>query len=123
MYNFAQPLAFFALEESTAIFSAALFDETGSAVVGSAFAWTLSDDNGNVINGRQNVPIAGSGSAVVVILTGLDTKRQTLQPNSQQVDDLVRCLKITGSYNSAKYGNGVPIVGIYYFGITPLPVQ
>jgi hypothetical protein len=68
MYSYAQPLAFFALEESTAIFQATPLDENGSSVVGSGFAWTLSDDDGNVINGRQGVAIAGSGSSVVVIL-------------------------------------------------------
>ena len=65
MYVPSQPITFWVVEQSTAILRPPAFtDENGSACSASAAVWTLSDEQGNVINSRLNVPIAGSGSAI-----------------------------------------------------------
>ncbi len=118
----AQPMATFALEESSLIFSVAFFDENGSATVGSGSAWTLSDDQGTIINGRQNVPISGSGSSIVIALSGLDLKREVLRADGTS-DNLVRYLKVATVYTSPTTLVPEPIVSEYKFGITPIPVE
>ena len=75
-----------------------------------------------MINSRLNVPIAGSGSAVVVAIGGLDTERQTTEPYIQGVTYL-RVLKVAATYNSPTTGLPSPLVVTYVFGILPVPVE
>jgi hypothetical protein len=122
MFVPSQPITFWAVEQSTAIFRAAFSDENGSACSASAAVWTLSDESGNVINSRTNVPIAGSGSAVTVVLGALDTKRQTTEPYIAGANYL-RVLRIAATYNSPTTGQPAPLVTQYVFGILPVPVE
>jgi hypothetical protein len=123
LYQPAQPLAVFALEESTQIFSVALFDENGSATLGSSITWSLTDDAGTVINSRLNVPVgSGSASAFVVILSGLDTKREVARADGFP-DNLVRVLTVRATYNSPVAGSAQPLVSDYRFGINPIPLE
>lgn len=60
------------VEESSAVFTVSFTDEDGAAVVPTTLAWTLTDSNGLVINGRENVAIATPAASVTVTLTGDD---------------------------------------------------
>jgi hypothetical protein len=110
------------VEQSTAIFTAKFSDENGSACSASAAVWTLSDENGNVINARSAVAIIGSGSAVVIVLGALDTKRQVIEPYVTGVVYL-RVLRVAASYTSPTTGLPAPLVSTYLFGILPVPVE
>lgn len=122
MYVPSQPVTFWVVEQSTAIFTAAFSDENGSACSASAAVWTLSDESGNVVNSRLNVPIVGSGSAVTIVLGAVDTKRQSVEPYIQGVSYL-RVLRVAASYGSPTTGGPAPLVSTYVFGILPVPVE
>ena len=119
-----QSVTFSVVEASSAIFRDAPQDENGSACSASAVAWTLSDEAGNVINGRQSVSLIGSGSAsaFVIFVSGLDTTRQPTEPYIPGVLYL-RVLKIAGWYNSPTTGLPAPLVNTYTFNIVPVPVE
>ena len=119
-----QSVTFSVVEQSAAIFRAAPQDENGSACSASAMAWTLSDTEGNVINGRQDVSLIGSGSAALftIPLGALDTKRQASEPYIQGVL-YQRVIKIQGWYNSPTTGGPLPLVNQYTFNIIPVPVE
>ncbi len=85
-------------------------DENGNPVTPLTFRWTLSDDQGNVINGRQDVS-ASPASPVVVVLSGDDLG---LLP----FDDYVRVLNMFWTYDST-YGPNMSGAGVYLFGIQP----
>lgn len=59
-------------EQSTAVFTVALTDDAGAAVVPSAITWTLSDDDGNTINSRSEVAVGSPASSITVVLYGAD---------------------------------------------------
>jgi len=128
----AMPVAATVAEESTAIFQAVFTDEQGSACSASAIAFTLSDNAGNIINGRSNVGLLGSGSAltVAIVLSGSDTKRQNTEPYyygpsiTQSGQTYQRTLTVRAFYNSPYgNGNGLPLVIPYRFSISPIPVE
>ncbi len=116
-----QSVTFYVVEESTAILKAAFFDENGSAVSASALVWQLTDEDGNIINGRDDVPIPGTASAVVIVIGNLDTKRSSDEAYVQGAIYL-RVLRLAGAYDSVN-GSGLPLVQSYTFGIVPVPAD
>lgn len=119
-----QQVAFNLVEQSGAIFRAAVTDENGSACSASAMAWSLTDEAGNVINGRQNVSLLGSGSAVtfIVALGEADTARQASEVYIAGAVYL-RVLHLFGWYNSPTTGGPLPITGAYTFALIGVPLE
>ena len=67
----ATSLTVTAVEESTYIITATFINEDGDALTPTSVVWTLSDIDGTVINGRENVSITPD-TAVDIVLTGRD---------------------------------------------------
>lgn len=60
-----------AVERSTYVVDLTFTDENGDAVTPTAVTWTLTDELGNVVNGRDAVS-ATAAATVTVVLSGLD---------------------------------------------------
>jgi hypothetical protein len=89
-----------AIEESTYIITAAFTDEDGNAVTPNSLAWTLTDDQGAVINSRENVSLT-PGESVQIVLSGDDL---ALAEN----DSRRRRVLVEGVYDS-NAGSGLAI--------------
>jgi len=63
-------------EESTAVFTVAFTDEDGNDVTPDSIAWSLTDDDGDVINSRDEVAIAAPAASVTITLSGDDLALQ-----------------------------------------------
>jgi len=119
-YMPAQPLATSVEEESAFILNVGFFDENGSATLGSGITWSLSYDDGTIVNGRKNVAYAGSGSTIMIVLDDDDTEREDLDSSGFQ-DDLVRIVSVKAYYNSPIAGEPLLMAGIFKFLIVPQP--
>lgn len=89
-----------AIEKSTYILTVSFTDEDGNAVTpNDGTTWTLTDDNGEVINSRRDVAIV-EASSVEIVLSGNDL---------QALDsaDPWRKLIVEGTYDS-NAGNNLP---------------
>ena len=60
-----------AVERSTYVVDLTFTDENGDAVTPTAVTWTLTDELGNVVNGRDGVTVSPVAE-VAVVLSGLD---------------------------------------------------
>jgi hypothetical protein len=60
-----------AVEKSTYIISCAFKDAAGDAVVPDSITWTLTDENGNVVNDREDVAPTPAES-IDIVLSGDD---------------------------------------------------
>ena len=94
---------------ASAVFRVEIADENGNLITPATMEWTLSDDQGNVINGRQDVGI-GPAAIVDVVLEGADT--EPVVP----FDNLRRVLTVHATYDST-LGSGLEVVGDYVFEI------
>lgn len=83
-----------AVEKSTFVITASFFDENGVAAVLSELAWTLTDNFGVVMNGRQSQGITPPAATVTVYLSGDDLSL----PDKNRP---VRILTFVGKYNSS----------------------
>jgi hypothetical protein len=119
-YMPAQPIATAVVEKSTLILAVGFQDENGSGTVASGVVWSLTDEDGNVINSRSDVVASGSGSAMTIVLTGLDTELQALKADGFS-DDGARQLVVKGFYNSPTNGNGLNMTGEFRFVVLPIP--
>lgn len=61
-----------AQEKSTYVITCAFQDENGQDVIPTSAAWTLTDEDGTVINSREDVAISTLAASVNVVLTGDD---------------------------------------------------
>lgn len=86
-------LAIHAIERSTIGIRAQFTDEVGSAMVPLTLAWTLTDENGAVVNSRSGVSVTPA-STVVIVLTNLDLSL------ASPLSGTTRYLLIEGTYNS-----------------------
>ena len=89
-----------AMEQSTFVITVSFFDEDDNPVVPTAASWTLTDEAGNVINGRQGVAITPAATVDVV-----------LQGNDLAVagaTEAGRIFTVSGTYNSDA-GSGLPL--------------
>jgi len=102
-------------EGNASVWTVSFTDENGLPMTPQTIVWNLSDDKGNIINWRHDVPIAVPAQSVTIVLTGEDTMRLTF-------DDDMRCLKVSGTYNSSN-GQGLTFAAQYYFGLIPLAVE
>lgn len=97
----ATTLSTVAMESSTYVVTMSFTDENGDAVVPNSVTWTLTDEDGTVINDREDVVVAPA-SSISIVLSGED-----LDPG----DDLLTFLLLTVSaeYDS-DLGVGLPLV-------------
>ena len=98
-------------EEGTYIITASFTDEDDNAVVPNSINWSLYDSTGNIVNGRNNVPVPVPASTITIVLQG---------------DDLAiigtdgrRVLRIDYDYDSAA-GSGLPGKKEVEFDVTNL---
>ena len=61
-----------AQERSTYVITIGFKDEDGQDVIPTSAAWTLTDEDGTVINSRQDETITPLAASVDVVLTGAD---------------------------------------------------
>ena len=88
-----------AREEGTYHIVAAFTDEDGTDVAPTAITWTLSDTDGNIINGRSAVAVAVPATSNTITLAGTDLSVVSGQ-------SLERLFLIEWTYNSS-YGTGL----------------
>lgn len=88
-------------EEDTCHLQVSFFDESTPpvAITPTSLTWTLTDRNGAVINDRSAVSITPN-ETVYVTLSGDDLALQT-----GEVGKVMRCLLISGTYNSDRGNN------------------
>jgi len=95
-------LSKFANEESTFVVNVILKDEDGVVITPKTLEWGLYDNQGTVINSRQNVVIATPESSNNIVLKGDDL--------SIISDDMMReerVLQVDATYDSI-YGSDLP---------------
>jgi len=90
-----------AQEESTFVVTVAFEDEDGNAVAPTSANWTLTDEDGTVINNREDVAISSPTSSEDIVLSGDDLA-------VTETGDAVRVLTVEALYNSA-LGTGLPL--------------
>ena len=94
-----------AVEESTIAITIDFEDEDGDAVVPTEAKWTLTNDDGDVVDTRERVNISSLASSVDVVLKG-----SNLQILSGESGDrfATRRFLIEAKYNSS-LGTGLPL--------------
>jgi len=65
-------LATKAVEKSTYIITCAFTDAAGAVVVPDSINWTLTDAEGNVVNGHDSTSVAVPAASVDIVLSGDD---------------------------------------------------
>ena len=85
-------------EQSTGIVEVDFSDSTGAAATPKLASWTLKDEDGAIINGRDAVNIDTPKATETVVLTGLDLAL----PDPKKP---YRYLLIEAVYDSVLYGN------------------
>jgi len=88
-----------ATNEGTYILTCTFTDADGTAVTPNALTWTLCDGSGTVVHSRRDV-IVSPAASVSIVLTADDIDTE---------DGWNRVFTIEGNYNSATYGNNLPI--------------
>ena len=112
---FLPAISFYSQEGNSVIILVSVFDENGNAVIPTSAIWSLSDDNGNIVNFRLDQKIAVPALTMNIVLSGMDVMRMVF-------DDLIRFLKVSGTYNSSN-GTGLTFAGQYRFGLIALAVE
>lgn len=85
-------------ESSTMVITVYFKDVDGTAFTPIDCVWSLTDESGNVINGRDRVAKVITGTYENFVLSGDDIRYS---------DGATRVFLVEGTYNSA-YANGVP---------------
>ena len=98
-------------EKGTYILTIAFLDEDDVAVVPNAIAWSLYNDNGSIVNSREDVAPTPA-STINIVLEGDDLAL----PDS---DDKQRTVLLKWDYNST-LGNNLPAKQEIIFGIENL---
>jgi hypothetical protein len=83
-----------AREQSTLRLLLAYRDHTGNAMTPNLVTWTLTDADGNVVNGRDQVAIPNPGTQSVLYLQGDDLAILDGRPHE------LRVLAVEGTYDS-----------------------
>jgi hypothetical protein len=103
-----------AREQATYVVDVSFTDEAGAPVTPTAAAWTLTDDRGIVVNGRDAVAITGLAATVSVLLSGDDLALDSVLYNGVR-----RELLVEYTYDS-DLGSGLPGKDALTFDIQPL---
>jgi hypothetical protein len=99
-------------EKSTRIIVIAFTDEDGVAVIPNDITWTLSDDQGTVINSHLD-EIVVPASTINIVLTGDDLAILSSEDNGK------RCILIEALYDST-YGSDLTLKDEVWFTIANL---
>lgn len=91
-----------ATEESTYVVTASFYDENDDPVTPTTVTWTLTDEDGVVINSREDVSIT-PGTSVDIVLSGDDL-------TCGNAAHAARILTVDAMYNS-DLGSGLPLKG------------
>ncbi len=94
-----------AKEKSTIAITASFEDEDGNDVTPTEATWTLTDDNGAVINSREQVDIGSLSTSVTVVLSGDDL--QILSAEASE-NNATRRFLIEATYDSS-LGSDLPL--------------
>jgi hypothetical protein len=95
----------FAVEKSTYIVTMNFFDENGDAIAPASATWTLTDGDGSVINGKEDVALSGLAAEMSVVLSGDDLAlADGFSGNSER-----RIFTLKATYNS-DLGAGLPLL-------------
>jgi hypothetical protein len=81
-------------ERSTIDFEVSFYDETEAAVTPNEIEWTLTDDEGTIINSREDVAIETPAATVHITLSGDDCVILS------ETDSLVRKVHLSWIYDS-----------------------
>lgn len=103
-----------AQEEGTYVISFSLTDEDGEAIIPTALAWTLSDEDGATINDRADVDIDPPVASGDIVLKGADLALQTGEAHYG-----LRVLTLEGTYNS-DLGSGLLLKEEVWFRVDNL---
>lgn len=98
----AETLATTATEGGTYVVTLAFTDESGAEATPKTGVWTLTDSNGDVVNGRENVVVSSLASTIYIVLSGAD-----LPSNGHKLEELL--LTFQGTYDS-DLGFDLPII-------------
>ena len=98
-----------AVEKSTIVITASFHDEAGSPMIPSTISWSLLDDQGEIVNNREDVVVEPSTS-IDIVLSGddLDIKKNEIAES--------RICVISGRYNSS-YGTDLHYYDSVFFQI------
>jgi hypothetical protein len=107
----AEKLTEDAQEEGTYVIDFAWLDENGAAVTPSTMTWTLVDENGDVVNSRQDVAISGLSTTNSIVLSGLDLAI----PDTDMSYRLKRYVRYAGTYVSTL--GTLPLTGEVWFNL------
>ena len=91
-----------AVEGSTFVVSAAFYDETDNLVDPTTLTWTLTNEDGERINDREDVAVVGPSSTENIVLSGADLTGGT------------QLLILNGTYDSVN-GTDLPLVIVAQF--------
>jgi len=97
-------------EKSTAAITVSFTDENGDAVTPKTANWTLTDLDGNVINGKEQEDISSLDTSVTVVLSGNDLQiggSETLT-TVNDVSFLYRIFTVEATYDS-DLGSDLPL--------------
>ncbi len=101
-----------ALERSTVALVASFLDEDDQLITPTAINWSLTDGDGNVVNGRSEVDVVPANQ-ITVVLSGDDLSMAA-------GDDGRRQVVIRAQYDGA-LGDDLPIVGVIEFTVRNVP--
>ena len=109
MIDMPAKLTLSAVEKSTIVITASFHDEAGSPMIPSTISWSLLDEQGEVVNNRNDVVVEPSTS-INIVLTGddLDIKKNEIAES--------RTCVISGRYNSS-YGTDLHYSDSVFFQI------
>jgi len=102
-------------EKGTAVIEVRFVDEDGQAVTPKTGTYTLTDDEGNVVNSRQDVAISNLASSVNIVLSGDDL--QISSGFSGSADWRILTVEITYDSN---YGTDLPQKDTLKFAVNNL---
>ncbi|NIQ10418.1 MAG: hypothetical protein GWO23_12500 [Gammaproteobacteria bacterium] len=92
-----------AIEKGTFAIVATITDEDGAALVPNTLTWTLTDEDGTVINSRSAVVVNSPASVNNIVLSGADLALSVATNRSE-----LRVLTLEGTYDSS-YGVDLPL--------------
>lgn len=91
-----------AIEQSTFVITCSFTDEDGDAVAPDTLSWSLTDEDGTIINSREDVAVTSPSASEDIVLSGDDLALVS----GHEEDE--RYLVLEGTYTSDA-GTGLPI--------------
>ena len=86
----------YAVEQSSAFINVTFYDEDDDLVVPDSITWTLTDENGTIINEREDEAVSVPASSITIVLTGDDLAFLS----GETADAVNRILMIEAVYDS-----------------------